>query len=79
VTSGPRVLGPAPARNLAVQAMPPERQQVLGQLRESEALLDRLIAATVERASRVSAERQRDRLERIGVCACTTQRITRQT
>ena len=30
VTIGPRVLGPAPTRNLAVQALPPERQQALG-------------------------------------------------
>jgi hypothetical protein len=67
VSIGPRVLGPAPARNLAVQAMPPGRQRALGELRESEALLDRLIAATVERGSRRSAYRQRDRLRRVGI------------
>jgi hypothetical protein len=67
---GPRYGGPhagSTARNLGVQGMPPERQWELGQLRENEALLDRLIAATVERDSRHSAMRQRGRLRRVGV------------
>jgi hypothetical protein len=61
------VLGTCPARNLRVAALPAAQLRALGQLRESEALLDRLIGATVERDSRHSAIRQRDRLRQVGI------------
>jgi hypothetical protein len=61
------VLGTCPARNLRVAALPPAQLRALGQLRERKALLDRLIAATVERDSRHSAIRQRERLARVGI------------
>jgi hypothetical protein len=68
VTPGWRVLGPAPARNMAVaRRLTPGEQRALGQLRETGALLDRLIAATAERGSRRSADRQRERLRQVGV------------
>lgn len=65
--TGPRVLGPAAARNVQVAALRPEQQRAMGQLRETGAVLDRLIAATIDRGSRRSADRQRERLARVGI------------
>jgi hypothetical protein len=68
VTPARRVLGPpGPARNMLVERLTPGEQRALGELRESEALLSRLIGGTAERGSRGSADRQRERLRWVGI------------
>jgi hypothetical protein len=52
---------------MLVERLTPGEQRALGELRESEALLSRLIGATAERGSRGSADRQRERLRQVGV------------
>jgi hypothetical protein len=52
---------------MLVVRLTPGEQRALGELRESEALLSRLIGATAERGSRGSADRQRERLRQVGV------------
>ena len=62
-----RVHGTGPARNLLAAKLSPGEQRAVGELRETVAVLDRLIETGGDWSSHRAAQRQRERLRAVWI------------